>query len=214
MMSKIIGLFKSLFKTGKKIEPETNAPSIPNSPRKKIAIIVGHGAGDGGATGFNGVEEYSYNHKVANIVMENVTNHEIKIFYRTASGIAGVASRVVLWQPDMSIELHCNAFDGDFKKGINGTASGCEVLVLVGDGESERLGRSYVKSFKEKFNRKPRHDMGIKFIDKGDRGGASLKAVSPIKQSILVEPFFIDRKEEWIEPLTYAEFLAKWLSEQ
>lgn len=191
---------KNIFK---KQELPAPMPEIKPNTKKKIAIIIGHGAGDGGATGWNGVEEYSYNHKVANILLENVHNHELKLFYRTASGIVGVASRVVLWQPDISIELHCNAY--------NGEAFGCEVLCLKDDIKSGEMAKSFAANFGAKFNRKLRGDKGVKWIINSDRGYASLSALRPIGQSILVEPFFLDNKNEWIEPLTYAEFLAQWI---
>ena len=172
---------------------------------KKIAIIVGHGNGDSGAGGWNGVEEFAYNSQVAKIIEASDIGKQKQIFWRGSSGIVGVAAKAMAYGPDMTIELHLNAY--------NGVANGCEVLCLNGDPKSGALGRSFAKSFTDKFGRKLRRELGINWINSGDRGGTSLKAVSAAKYSILVEPFFIDTPSEWIDPKVYAEFIVNWLRE-
>lgn len=201
---------KSLFKKKKASAKEVPIPEQPTMedaesfPKKKIAIIVGHGpkGKDGGANTWNGSNEFAYNSLVAEYV-KSKSKHLVKVFYRGSTGIVGVAMEAVAWRPDCSIELHLNSF--------NGKARGCEVLCLSGDNESAVLGRSFASEFSQKFNRVLRGDRGIKWLASGDRGAASLKAVSPIKQSILVEPFFADNKEEWIEAGEYARFLTDWM---
>lgn len=186
--------------------PEVPAPvSNPLSQIKKVAIIVGHGHGDSGAQGWNGMSEFNYNSFVAEELEKANLGKEIKVFWRGATGIVGVAAKAVLWNPDLCIELHLNAFDGK--------AVGCEVLVLDNDTTSARIGKLFAKEFTKKFNRKLRRDEGINWISSGDRGAASLKAVSPIKYSILVEPFFIDNPNEWIEPIEYIKFLINLIRE-
>jgi len=176
-----------------------------NKPIKKVAIIVGHGNGDSGAIGWNRFAEFDYNVMVAEEIADSDLGKEVKVFYRGSSGIAGVAMKAVAYNPDLSIELHLNAF--------NGKATGCEVLCLDGDEQSAIVGRSFANAFTQKFNRKLRREKGINWITGADRGHSSLKAVSPIRHSILVEPFFIDTKEEWIEPMTYCNFLKEWIKE-
>ena len=210
---KFIKWLIELFKYGtqrKEVSTELNVPETPGSSTsdiKKVAIIIGHGpAGkDGGAESKDGKRnEFEYNSFVAEYI-ENTALHgkKIKVFFRGKTGIVGVAMEAVAWMPDLSIELHLNSF--------NGTAKGCEVLVLKGDNESAEIGKSFAKSFASKFNRVTRRDQGINWIASADRGGASLKAVSPIKRSILVEPFFIDNDSEYIAPSVYAEWLCSWL---
>jgi N-acetylmuramoyl-L-alanine amidase len=172
---------------------------------KKIALIVGHGAGDGGAEAFNGMSEFNYNSFVAEEVEKTIKDKQVKVFYRGAGGIAGVAAKAVAWNPDVCIEMHLNSF--------NKIAAGCEVLVLSGDEESAKLGRKFAASFCSKFNRKTRGDKGVKWLASSERGGLSLKCLSPIKQAILVEPFFCDNKSEWIEPVEYVKFLAEFINE-
>jgi len=172
---------------------------------KKVALIVGHGAGDGGAEAFNGMSEFNYNSFVAEEVEKAIKNKQIKVFYRGAGGIAGVASKAVAWNPEVCIEMHLNSF--------NGIAAGCEVLVLNGDEESAKLARQFASSFCTKFSRKLRGDKGVKWLASSERGGLSLKCLSPIKQAILIEPFFCDNEKEWIEPIMYAKFLTGFIDE-
>lgn len=205
-------LIKRIF--SKNMNPGPSAPSgqpipevpkkedIDSFPKKKIALIVGHGNGDGGANTWNGSNEFNYNSFVAEGV-KNKSKQLVKTFYRGNSGIVGVGLSAVAWKPDVCIELHLNSY--------NGKAKGCEVLVLQGDKRSAELAREFAWKFTSKFGRVLRGDQGVKWISSGDRGAASLKAVSPIAQSILVEPFFCDNKDEWIEMEKYEKFLIEFI---
>lgn len=196
-----------------KVPPKDDLPEQPtmeevnNFPRseiQKIAIIVGHGHGDSGAESWDKkTNEFEYNSIVASALALYPHSKQVKIFWRGSAGIMGVAAQVVLWKPDLSIELHLNSF--------NGEAKGCEVLCLKGDIESGKIGKDFAKKFTEKFNRTLRRDQGINWISSGDRGATSLRAVSPIKRSILIEPFFIDNKNEWIKPSDLAKHLGEWM---
>lgn len=195
-----MGLFKKLKSI---LSKPAQQSSKPKSPIQKVAIIVGHGNGDSGAMGWNGVSEFDYNSAVAKSLEISDTGKEIKAFYRSASGITGVAASAVKWNPDIVIELHLNAF--------NGKALGCEVLCLEGDLLSGEKAKSFAKLFCEKFNRVKRRDAGVNWISSSDRGGLSLRSLSSTSYAILVEPFFIDNKEEWIDPKEYAAFLKEWI---
>ena len=185
-MQWIINLILSIFKNGTQKPEVSTIPSVVNQetptkqevkqfPKKRIAIIIGHGNGDGGADTWNGSNEFEYNSLVAEYV-KNESSQLIETFYRTSSGIVGVAAKAVAWKPDICIELHLNSY--------NGLAKGCEVLVLEGDKESEKLARNFAVSFAIKFQRVVRGDKGVKWIGNRDRGAASLRALSPIKQSL------------------------------
>lgn len=195
-----MGLFKKL--KGIFSKPAQQS-SKPKSPIQKVAIIVGHGNGDSGAMGWNGVSEFDYNSAVAKSLEISDTEKEIKAFYRSASGITGVAAAAVKWNPDIVIELHLNAF--------NGKALGCEVLCLQGHTASGEKARDFAEKFAAKFNRVKRRDNGVNWIASSDRGGLSLKKLSSVQYSILVEPFFIDNKNEWIDQQEYAGFLKEWI---
>lgn len=195
-----MGLFKKLKSIFSKPAQQN---SKPKAPIKKVAIIVGHGNGDSGAMGWNGVSEFDYNASVASAIEMSPTEKEVKVFYRGSSGISGVAKQAVKWGADIVIELHLNAF--------NGKAKGCEVLCLEGDLLSGEKAKSFSKLFCEKFNRVKRRDAGVNWISSSDRGGLSLRSLSSTSYAILVEPFFIDNKEEWIDPKEYAAFLKEWI---
>lgn len=169
---------------------------------KKVAIIVGHSHTDCGAIGWNKQEEFAYNSLVAQGVFVANTGKETRVFYRGNSGIVGVGKEVSSWNPDVSIELHLNAF--------NGKASGCEVLCLNGENLSAEIGRSFANSFAKIFDRKLRAENGIKFLGNRDRGAANLASCN-VPLRVLIEPFFLDNQEEWIDPLTYKNFLVEWI---
>lgn len=193
---------KNLFK---KKQPAPIPQIKPTGNIRKIAILVGHGNGDSGAIGWNKVEEHNYNSFVAEFLAQTDLKKEIKVFYKSKSGWAGTYPRVLLFNPDLTIELHLNA--------ANGKAVGCEVLCLENDESSASIGRQFALDFTTTFNRRMRGDKGIKWLDSGSRGYGNLvaaKAVSP--KSILVEPFFIDTESEWISQHDYANFLIKFIN--
>lgn len=204
-MKSFIKWLISLFNKKPVVSVPVEIPSTPTttSDIKKISIIVGHGNGDPGATCWDGTHEYDYNSKVAEIVLSNVDSKLIRVFKRGSSGIAGVGILASAWSPDLTIELHLNAF--------NGEAEGCEVLVLDKDKESAHVAISFALAFCKKFDRISRRDRGINWIESSDRGYTNLKAVSLVKRSILVEPFFCDTKSEWIPVEVYAQFLVDWI---
>lgn len=181
-------------------------PSVASKKIEKIAIIIGHGHGDPGAIGkwtVPQIKEYEYNKTVAEILLKKVKKKEIKLFYRGAAGITGVNTMVRLWDDDLSLELHCNSF--------NGKAKGCEILALSNDKESIKIGQDIAADFCKRFNRVKRDGDGVKELKKGDRGHYSLALVDDGYPSILLEPFFIDNPDEWIPPEVYADFLVEWL---
>lgn len=205
---------KSLFKKKQEtpvVKPQEQAPvelpveTKPSTGIKKIAILVGHGAGDSGAICYNGTEEHNYNLQVAKILLSENSNKELSMFLKSPSGWVSTYLKVALFNPDLTIELHLNA--------ATGSAVGCEVLCLSNDEKSAEIGRSFAKAFTGKFGRKLRREQGINFISAGDRGYGNIKGCKALSPgSILVEPFFCDNKNEWIEPVEYAKFVKEWLN--
>jgi N-acetylmuramoyl-L-alanine amidase len=199
-----MGWFKRIIS---KIIPSKKPVIIAGKPSgqiKKIALLVGHGAGDSGAVGWNRVEEHDYNSAVATIIKDMKLNKEIKVFYKSKSGWGKTYVEVAQFAPDLSIEMHLNA--------ANGKAYGCEVLVLNGQSSTAQIGKSFAFAFTQKFSRRIRGDAGIKWISSGDRGYGNLVGASVVSTwSILIEPFFIDTESEWIEISNYAKFLGEWI---
>lgn len=195
-MLKLLQWAKNLFKKKESV--------LENKKINKVAIIIGHGNGDSGAMGWNGMSEFNYNSFVADEIERANTGKEIRIFHRGSSGIAGVAAKAMLWKGDITIEMHLNAF--------NGKAKGCCVLTLK-DDVSIKMGRKFSEAFCKKFNRVMRDGDGVVELEKGDRGHFSLACVNDPAPSILIEPFFIDNEDEHIEMMTYANFLIEWIKE-
>lgn len=200
--------------SGKKTEPtqpkieQPKTEPAKESEIKKIALLVGHGAGDSGAvrrkTRF---EEHTYNSMVAEMIGQSDVKKIVKVFYKTKqTGWVGTYAKVAMFNPDLTIEMHLN--DADVP------AVGCEVLCVDKDLESGSVGKKFASMFSKEFSRKIRGDQGIKWMSKGGRGyGNLVGARATSKRSILVEPFFINTDSEWIEPSTYAEFFKKFLNE-
>jgi N-acetylmuramoyl-L-alanine amidase len=203
---------KKLFKKSKPannpIPPKKEEGDVINFPKpvdhsgkSKIAILIGHGASDPGATCWNGMAEHDYNKKVAAILEARLSN--VTLYFKSSvGGWAPTYAKLAVTRPDLSVELHLNAY--------NGKAKGCEVLIT---SESSRsIGEMYAAEFCLKFQRVMRGAKGIKWLGSGDRGfGNVYSANKCAKKAILLESFFCDNKDEWIEPTDYAEFLISFL---
>lgn len=187
----------------KPLEPIPNQEEVDNFPidkNLKIALIRGHGSDDSGAVG-NGTSEVEYNTWIMDYVSKK-TRRNVKLFYGKKS--LDTVYKAVLWAPDVSIQLHLNSF--------NGSANGCEVLVLSGDTRSYPLAEKFAKEFTQEFGRTLRRPeaKGKKILSSADRGAASLRA-APKGVKILVEPFFIDNKNDFVPKEEYAKFLTKFV---
>lgn len=182
------------------IPTQEEVESFPIDKSLKIALIRGHGGKDMGAEGC-GTNEVEYNTWVMNYVSSK-TKRNVKLFMGDSSMIA--VGKSILWSPDISIQLHLNSY--------NGSANGCEVLVVKGDTKSYALAEKFAKSFTEEFGRTMRRpeSKGKKLLESGDRGIASMKA-SALGVKILVEPFFIDNKNDFVPKEEYAKFLTNFV---
>ena len=211
-MKWLIELIKALFGSkdpvdnGNVIPPAKPLPELPtpaevgNFPFLKIALVRGHGGNDPGALG-NGTSEVEYNSWVMDYVASKTTRN-LKCF-KDDSSIKAVLSSVS-FKPDVTIQLHCNSY--------NKLAHGCEVLVIDSDKKSYAIAEKFAKEFTIKFGRKLRRPeaFGKKLLSSSDRGAASLKATL-IGVKILVEPFFIDNKDDFLSKEEYAKFLLDFI---
>lgn len=189
--------------------PVVIAPIPMKSPAdpfviRKVAIIIGHGDGsDFGATNWNKETEFAYQSRVAKLVQQKVQGKQVELFWRKGLGIAGVAKKAMAWNPDITVELHNNAYDGK--------ASGIEVLVLKKDQVSLKCGQDFAKKYVAKFGSKLRDGDGVKELI-GENGAFSLKQVNDPPPSILLEPFFGDNPNDWKDAEAYSSFVADWLN--
>lgn len=185
----------------KKEEP---SPKLP-SGKKKIAILVGHGAGDPGATCWNGMAEHFFNSEASKNLPIDVKNNEIKLFFkRKGTGWATVYAEAKAWGAVMTVEIHLNA--------ASGKAFGTEAWIT--SEKSRAMAELFAKRFAEKFKRKLRGEKGVKVAKNGDRAFKNVYfATMHIGKSMLVEPFFCDNKEEWISIEDYKIFLTEFFNE-
>lgn len=181
------------------IPTKEETESFPNiNSGLKIALVRGHGGSDSGAVG-NGTSEVEYNSWVMDYVLKN-SKRNVKLFLGSSSMNAVLKS--VAWFPDITIQLHLN--DADTL-----TANGCEVLVISGDTKSYPLAERFAKEYGQEFSRTIRRDKGKKVLSSSDRGAASVRASVGIK--MLVEPFFIRNKNDFVPKEQYAKFLTKFV---
>lgn len=191
----------------KKESPKTDAPSKPNLPeipdsskKLKIAIVRGHGGNDSGAAGC-GTNEVEYNTWVMREI-EKLNLPNVKCFYGDNS-ISAVLKSLAFF-PDLTMQLHLNS--------AGPTAHGCEVLVVDGDTKSYPFAEKFASMFCKKFNRRMRGELGKKKLSGNDRGISSLKT-STFGAKILVEPWFISNKNEFLSKEDYLKFLLEYLKE-
>ena len=181
------------------IPTKEEVESFPVDKKLKIAIVRGHGGNDSGAVG-NGTSEVEYNTWVMKYVEAN-TRRNVRCFYGNSSMGAVLSS--LTFRPDVTIQLHLNSY--------NKQAKGCEVLVVKGDTKSYPIAEKFAAAFTARFGRVLRRPeaKGKKILESSDRGVSSLKASTGIK--ILVEPFFIDNKDDFVSKEDYAKFLTDFI---
>jgi len=172
----------------------------------KVAVVVGHDKKAQGAVGANGQSEWYYNKKVANKIVNKLSDKwhiKAKVFFRDPD-ISGYSkkmtelhTRLQEWGADIAIELHFNSAE-------NQKIDGAEVLYC-----SERGGQ-YAEILQKEFVRHlEAHDRGIKKKTKKDRGGGFLCRGRAI--CLIGEPFFASHIEAY-NPDTVATAYADVIS--
>lgn len=173
---------------------ETDKPEF----KPRWGIIIPHTNKAPGASGYrpSGVKisEYKYG-------LEMSMGIPLPYATRDRSGVKGAAESLKSRGCNASLEPHKNAF--------NKKAHGFEILVLKGDKLSAQYARLFADAFADKYpERRLRHDKGIKWISKGDRGYHNLVAAKKagMDVALLSESFFLDNQNEWISPEEMAAF--------
>ena len=146
-----------------------------------------------------GISEYLYGVNIA-IANEETVPWES----RNDGGVKGASKRLVKAGVNATFEDHKNAY--------NHKVGGAEILIIKGDDLSRKYAEFILEAFAEKFpDRKIR---GIKERKKGGRGYNNLVAAKKAGADValLGEMFFIDNEKDFIDPITYAEFIKEVLS--
>lgn len=201
MFNWLKNLFKKKQTEAPKAEPsKQNIPEIPDSSKKKlkIAVVLGHGSDDPGASG-QGTNEVEYNTWCMK-QLEGIEN--VKCFYGKNS--IDAIRKSLPYLADLTIQLHLNS--------AGPTAHGCEVLVLDGDKKSYPYAEKFADMFCGYFRRRMRGEAGKKKLTSKDRGYSSLK-LTMFGAKILAEPWFLSNKEEYLSKEEYAQFLKKYIEE-
>ena len=162
---------------------------------KKVAICVGHSRiGDKGATSVGGVDEWTYNKKVADLLKSHLRHQGVQsvVFddYPSESysgAMNWLAQSVEKEKCDIAIELHFNSYSSS-------KAEGYEYLHYYTSNNGRRLAECFREAHAETF--KVQSDRGIKAIESGGRGGGFLRSVPP--PAVICEPFFGSCPKEWI----------------
>lgn len=172
------------------------APKKPSLGKLRVAIIRGHSKRAQGADAFNGISEYDYWKKTNSLIGH--TKHEIKEFTRDDGGITNACRHAGAWKADIIIETHFNSY--------NRSAKGCEALYIG----SYSLAKSFCDFMAANYGKSNR---GAKNLSGGGNGKYNIQqAESQAEDCILIEPFFGDNLNDYIEPQVMAKALTDFIN--
>lgn len=95
----------------------------------RLAIVIGHSPGHGGAVAVDGVTEYDHHRHTAARVMARAleVGHTCRVFTRDDGAYSTVMPRLVgevnAWSPDLVISLHFDAATAEHKGEWDGTSA-------------------------------------------------------------------------------------------
>lgn len=165
----------------------------------KLALAIGHGPKiDQGATNARfRISELEYNRGLASMIASYLTGSPVQclIVDRVTERVQPVA-QVNALNPDLCVELHCNAFDGN--------ASGTEMICYPGSTQGKRLAQFLQDAALSVLKLK---DRGVKDPQAGGRGMALLRGTKC--PAVIWEPFFIDNDIDLKVALDRKEALAR-----
>jgi len=165
-------------------------------PKLTWGLVIPHTIVSPGASSFDKTtNEYRYGLEMAEALSP------IPYATRNKKGVKGAILELKEQGVNCSLEPHGNAY--------NGQSRGSEILVLKGDKESERAARHILEDFNElNPQRVLRHDNGIKWIEKGDRGYTNLKTAKNLgmRVALLSELHFIDSSRDFMTVQDQANF--------
>lgn len=165
----------------------------------KLALVIGHGPYiDKGAWNPRArVSELEFNRGLASLITSNFigTPVECVLIHRVTEKVQPVA-QVNAIEPDLCVELHCNAYDGN--------ATGTEMICYPGSKDGLRLAVCLQNAALSALRLK---DRGVKAPQAGGRGMALLKGTRC--PCVIWEPFFIDNDDDLSTATKNKEALAK-----
>jgi len=156
--------------------------------KDRVAIVVGHSSVSRGARNYLDESEYSFNYRIGSEVNKILScrhKKEACLFYRKEfESIGFIGEEIAEYDPDLSIELHFNAFEDP--------VLGTEVLINSSHKryQSGMLAKYFMEEMAKEFEFKQR---GIIKVSRGKRGHINLESIHKCNNniaSILVEPTF------------------------
>lgn len=158
-----------------------------------IAICVGHSRGDGGAVSVGGMNEWHYNRKLGQLILQDLRDRgfEALLIDRYAQAGYGramdlLAQSLKSMSVTVAVELHFNAAD-------TSAATGHEWLHWATSVPGRALAQCLDRRMTETF---PHHKRrGLKAISSSERGGTFLKKTHC--PSVICEPFFGSNPHDW-----------------
>lgn len=187
----------------------------------RLAIIIGHSSRRQGAVAYNGQSEWAWHidlyHKYLCHHLPLITD-AYEVFWRRQDvgyleGVEKMVKEIEMFNPEMAIDLHFNAFDG--KTAVTRT----EALVLE-DGRTSPTAKYFAKKYLQQMADDLYHiELDVKSrlleVTETDRGYGVLKALDDKKiPCATLEPCFADvetnHSKAIIEnPALYASVIAK-----
>ena len=167
-------------------------------PKKKVVLVVGHHRLAMGARAFNGIPEYEYWSEVCERVSENIDNRDIcEVVYRDGTNIAGAIMRAAELSPNIIIECHFNAF--------NGQAHGAESLVT----HPTTIASEFLEGWCRHAELRSR---GLKVVSNGQAGFTSVNTMKQLGvEGFLFEAFFGDNPDDYRPMGVVEEYLTEWI---
>ena len=185
----------------------------------KLALCIGHsrridGKRDGGAVSVGGINEWTYNRELAEMVANRLDPKYGVVIIANYEGAGYTAAMTWLakhlkeLKVDVAIELHFND--------ATPSANGSEWLHYHSSTKGKYLAQCFEGAFKRHVpESKPR---GLKGLKAGDRGNEFVKLTHC--PAIIVEPFFGSNEKDWAIATehknqiadAYAEALTKYVT--
>jgi len=159
-----------------------------------IVLIKGHKSISPGANSVADLHEFDYWGIVNELI--KVPNKVLHFVDREGTSITGAVNRAAAFKPDLIIEEHFNAF--------NGNAHGVTSRYATASAKIAEEWCVFTAKYFKSRNRKGRN---ISDVKRGVTNVLAAQRVAP--KAFLIEPFFGDAVSDYVAP----EIMAKCLSE-
>ena len=170
---------------------------------KKVCIVVGHSAEDGGAYNeFFKLNEYDFNIGIAAMIAAEVHRRGVLPIIMFRDGYLDMIAALNETEAELAIELHCNAAE-------NREAKGCTMLHWHSSVKGKALAQDLQDAIHPIFNEQ---DRGLKPIRSGENGAPFLQKTK--MPSVILEPFFLSNNKSVGKAISVRRKMAKAVAMQ